>query len=175
MNEFSVITVMLSKRGDEIGATDEMLLKQLGYEGEEALGDLYRLLDAYAKHVEVIGLRVEQNPLNGYWFLSQSEDTTGAARINPFQGRSRLASTLIAILIATASNKNEATISSVKKIRNVKDISIDLKDLENMGLIKLKGEIVNITDKIGFYVNLPDFIKDFNQFLKEKYKHVHGT
>ncbi len=170
MNEFNVITLMLSKRGDELGATDEMLLAQLGYEGKDSLGDLYRLLDAYAKHIEIMGLRVEQNPLNGRWFLSHSEEITNAARINPFQGRSRLASTLIAILIATASERETATVSSIKKIRNVKDISPDLKDLEGMGLITIAGETILLTEKVGYYVDLSNFMKNFNDYLKEKYK-----
>nr|MDO8110007.1 hypothetical protein [Candidatus Sigynarchaeota archaeon] len=170
MNEFKVISFMLSRRGEVIGASDDALMKSLGLEGESGREKLYRLLDAYSRNVEMFGLKVERNALDGHWFLSCTGDVVENARVNPFQGRTRLASTLVAIIIATTTDEEPATVERVKKLRNVKDVTQDLKELENMGLIKVNGNAITMTERIGYYVDLGGFIKRFNEYLNEKFK-----
>lgn len=170
MNEFKVISYFLSRRGDEIGATDDTMIEALGLKGEESHQQLYRLLETYSSKIALFGFKIEKNSLDGHWFLSCTNDISENSRMNPFQGRTRLASTLIAILISMICDDNEVTINQVKKIRNVKDITQDLKDLETMGLVHVHGYKIVVLDRVGYFIDLADFIKRFNDYLNEKYK-----
>src|SRR5512137_1251000 len=139
MNEFKVISFLLARRGDVIGATDEELVAALGLQGKGGTDELYRLLQAYSSNIEIFGFKVERNALDGHWFLACTGDVASQARINPFQGRIRLASTLVAVLIATTCDDEGATIEQIRRIRKIKDVAADLKELEALGLVKVKG------------------------------------
>jgi hypothetical protein len=170
MNEFKVISFLLSRRGETIGATDEALIEALGLAGEASHQRLYALLETYANEIALFGFKVEKNLLDGHWFLSCSSDITEQARMNPFQGRNRLASTLVAILISITCNDDEVTVDRVKKLRNVKEVSQDLKDLEAQGLIHVQGNKIAVTERVGYYIDLGEFMKRFTDYLNEKYK-----
>jgi len=170
MNEFKAISYLLSRRGDAIGASDESLIETLGLSGDDSHQQLYRLLETYASEIALFGFKVEKNPLDGHWFLSCTNDINEATRMNPFQGRSRLASTLIAILISMTCDDDEVTVERVKQLRNVKDVMQDLKELEAIGLIHVHGTKIEVAERIGYYIDLGDFMKRFNEYLNEKYK-----
>ncbi|HME51192.1 MAG TPA: hypothetical protein VKM55_03165 [Candidatus Lokiarchaeia archaeon] len=170
MNEFKVISYILARRGDEIGATDDAMIEALGLKGKDSRQQLYRLLESYASKMALFGFKVEKNPLDGHWFLSCTNDISENSRMNPFQGRTRLASTLVAILISMTCDDGEVTVDRVKKIRNVKDITQDLKELEAMGLLRVHGNKIIVLERVGYFIDLADFMKRFNDYLNEKYK-----
>jgi len=172
MNEFKAISYLLSRRGDSIGATDEALIEALGLkdDGGDSRQQLYQLLETYASEIALFGFKVEKNPLDGHWFLSCTNDITENARMNPFQGRTRLASTLVAIMISMTCDDDEVTVERVKKIRNVKEITQDLKELEGMGLIHVHENKIEVLERIGYFIDLGDFMKRFSEYLNEKYK-----
>ncbi|MBN2153802.1 MAG: hypothetical protein JW839_20255 [Candidatus Lokiarchaeota archaeon] len=169
MNEFKVISLLLARRGDVIGATDEELVAALGLEGKGGAEQLYRLLQAYSSSIGIFGFKVERNALDGHWFLACTEDVAGQARINPFQGRTRLASTLVAVLIATTCDDEGATVEQVRRIRKIKDVAPDLKELEALGLVKVKGNRVSLTDRVGYYIDLAQFMRQFTDHVNDAY------
>ncbi|NMC07228.1 MAG: hypothetical protein GYA24_18570 [Candidatus Lokiarchaeota archaeon] len=170
MNEFKVISFMLARRGDTIGATDEELVAALGLQGKGDIEALYRLMQSYSSSIELFGFKVERNTLDGHWFLACTDDLSSHARINPFQGRTRLASTLVATLIATTCDDEGATIEQIRRMRNIKDVAADLKELESLGLVKVKGNKVLLTERVGYYVDVARFMRQFKEHVNDKYK-----
>ncbi len=170
MNEFKVVSFMLARRGDAIGATDEELVAALGLQGKGDAEQLYRILQAYSNSIGIFGFKVERNVLDGHWFLTCTGDVAGQARINPFQGRTRLASSLVAVLIATTCDDEGATVEQVRRIRKVKDVAPDLKELEALGLIKVRGNKVSLTERVGYYIDLAQFMRQFTDHVNDTYK-----
>ena len=163
------MTYLLSRRGDDIGADEATMMKRLGLKGDEGLHQFYSLLDSYSNRIEIFGLKVERNPLNGYWFLTHSDELDELAGVNPFPGRSRIAMTFVSILIAATCAETAPSIEEIKKIRKKKDITRDLKDLEELGLVEIKKGVVKLTDKVGFYIDMTAFFEKFKQFLEKNY------
>ncbi|MEX2680529.1 MAG: hypothetical protein Q6373_002945 [Candidatus Sigynarchaeota archaeon] len=170
MNDFKVISFLLARRGDVIGATDEELIAALGLQGKGAPEQLYRILQAYSNSIEIFGFKVERNVLDGHWFLACTGDVAGQARINPFQGRTRLASTLVAVLIATTCDEGGATVEQVRRIRKIKDVAPDLKELEALGLVKVKGDKISLTERVGYYIDMAQFMRQFTDHVNDTYK-----
>ena len=170
MNEFKVISFLLARRGDVIGATDEELVAALGLQGKGDTPQLYRLLQAYSSSIEIFGFKVERNTLDGHWFLACTGDVASQVSINPFQGRTRLASTLVAVLIATTCDDEGATIEQIRRIRKIKDVGPDLKELEALGLVKVKGNKVALAERVGYYIDVAQFMRQFTGHVNDKYK-----
>lgn len=154
MNEFKIITYLLARKGGDTGADAATLKRALGIEQDDD-GTLHGIMDAYARHVAVLGLAVERNPLNGHWFLASDGEISAKTIVNPFPGNTRLASTLLAIVLATARDGEAPSTASVRDIRKVKDIKQDLKELQAMNLIKVDGDVVHLTDEVGYVLDLP--------------------
>jgi hypothetical protein len=169
MNEFQILSYLLSRRGDTIGADESTIMQKLGLKGDEGLQQLYSLLDSYSNRIEIFGLKVERNPLNGYWFLTYSDELGEFATVNPFSGRTRIAMTFISILIAATCNDTAPSIEEIKKIRKKKDITRDLKDLEELGLIEMEKGLIHLTEKVGFFIDVTGFLEKFKQFLEKNY------
>ena len=170
MNEFKAISFLLARRGDVIGATDEELVAVLGLKGKGDSEQLYRLLQAYSSSIEIFGFKVERNALDGHWFLACTGDVAGQTSINPFQGRTRLASTLVAVLIAVTCDDEGATIEQIRRIRKIKDVAQDLKELEALGLVKVKGNKVALTERVGYYIDVAQFMRQFTDHVNDTYK-----
>jgi hypothetical protein len=170
MNEFKAISFLLARRGDVIGATEEELVAALGLKGKGDSVQLYRLLQAYSSSIEIFGFKVERNALDGHWFLACTGDVAGQVRINPFQGRTRLASTLVAVLIAVTYDDEGATIEQIRRLRKVKDVAPDLKELESLGLVKLKGNKIALTERVGYYIDVAQFVRQFADHVNDTYK-----
>jgi len=90
--------------------------------------------------------------------------------VNPFQGRTRLASTLVAVLIATTCDDEGATIEHIRRIRKIKDVGPDLKELEALGLVKVKGNKVALTERVGYYIDVAQFMRQFTDHVNDTYK-----
>jgi hypothetical protein len=153
-----------------IGATDDELVAALGLQGKGGIEKLYQLMQAYASSIELFGLKVERNALDGHWFLACTGDVASQARINPFQGRTRLASTLVAVLIATTCDDEGATVEQIRRLRKIKDVTADLKELESLGLVKVKGNKVVLTERVGYYVDVARFMREFTDHVNDTYK-----
>lgn len=145
------------------------MMKKLGLKGDEGLHQLYALLDSYSNKIEIFGLKVERNPLNGYWFLTYLDELGELTTVNPFSGRTRIAMTFISILIAAICNDTTPSMEEIKKIRKKKDITRDLKDLEELGLIEIEKGLVRLTEKVGFYIDVIKFLEKFKQYLEKNY------
>ncbi|MHA1749785.1 MAG: hypothetical protein ACTSYF_14220 [Promethearchaeota archaeon] len=167
MNEFQLITYLLSKKGEQIGVDEESLLKALKLEGAAGAQKLHLMLDEYAKMINVFGLKIQRNPLNNKWFLTYSDSISEQFKINPFIGRTRLASTFLSIVLLTLFNENKVTIDLIQKIRNKKTISDDIEELINLGIIERRNDEILLTDKSGFYINFLKFIKGFKDIIQE--------
>jgi hypothetical protein len=170
VNEFKAISFLLARRGDVIGATDDELVAALGLKGKGDSEQLYRLLQAYSSSIEIFGFKVERNALDGHWFLACTGDVAGQASINPFQGRTRLASTLVAVLIAATCDDEGVTIEQIRRIRKIKDVAQDLKELEALGLVKVKGDRVALTERVGYYIDVAQFMRQFTDHVNDTYK-----
>ncbi len=170
MNEFKVISFLLARRGEAIGATDEELVAALGLKGKGDSEQLYRLLQSYSSSIEIFGFKVERNALDGHWFLACTGDVTSQTSINPFQGRSRLASTLVAVLIAVTCDDEGATVEQIRRIRKIKDVAQDLKELEGLGLVRVTGNKVVLTDRVGYYIDVAQFMRQFSDHVNDAYK-----
>ncbi|MHA1370610.1 MAG: hypothetical protein ACTSWN_14020 [Promethearchaeota archaeon] len=170
MNEFQILTYMLSKKGREVGADDHEIMKKLGMDEDKDFQALHQLLKSYSEYISVIGLKVQQNPLNNKWFLTYSDNIDKMIKINPFQGRTRIATTLVAILIAIMcqdENEKIITIEQIRRIRKKQNIERDLKDLEELGLIEINKNKITITDNVGFYIDIPEFIIKIKETIDE--------
>lgn len=169
MNEFSILTYMLSQRGEHIGATEEQLMDKLNLEDKGGMPYLHELLDSYAEHLSLLGLKLARNHLENTWFITFDEELHAIGKVNPFHGRTRLASTLVAILVAMICDGDSPRMSRVKEIRRKKDISMDIKELTDLGLISVDGDEIKLRGKVGYYINLLEFMDQFETFLREKY------
>lgn len=168
MNEFKALMYLLSRRGDAVGVDEDTLMDDLGIRGGDGGARLHALMDAFASYVSELGLKVEQNPLDGKWFLVHDDELASLAPLNPFPGRTRLASTLVAVLIASACQEDTPTIDDIKKVRNKKDITKDLKELEELGLLNTEGDRVLFTEKVGYYIDMLEFTKRLAAYLDRK-------
>ncbi len=158
MNEISLLMYLLSRKDqlDEMGSTKEEILERLQISGRNKGFMFKKLIIELSKYISPLGLEIQYNPLNTHWFLTFKSSMNDLILANPFQDKPRLAATLFCAIILCLKSNGIAKIVELKKLRNKKEIRDDLKDLENLGYIKIIKNYneINLTPLIGYQLNL---------------------
>ena len=169
MNELGILLHILSQRtpitktnwiNSEFGATEEEICKTLKFEGKNQRTQFLNILKEFTNFIMPLNLEVRQNMFNQKWFLTQQNTIQEFFKTNPFLNKKRLAATMIIIISLCITQNGETTISEIKKIRKKKDITDDLKDLEELNLITQDDQNnISLHPNIGYYVNIDQFLE----------------
>jgi len=174
MNELSILMHLLSREinNSQIGATRQEIIEKLHIGGKNENVHFHRLLNHLSKQIESLGLNIRFNPLDSHWFISYDAEVSNLVSANPFEDKPKLAATLFYVITCCLSNSGSTKIKQIKDLRNKKGIMTDLKELEKLGYITLYPDVneVEITEKIGYQLDLPDLFTKLSLKLKKENK-----
>lgn len=172
MNEFSILMHLLTKKNtiQNLGASKKEIIETLNYDNKNK-GILFtETIINLANYIKPIGLHIRYNPIDSHWFISHETDISDLLKINPFEGRPKLAATLFCVIICCLKHSGSSKIAEIKKIRDKKDISDDLKELEQMGYLIINKEQskIELTPLIGYQLNLEKLLIKVSLKSKDK-------
>lgn len=174
MNELSILMHLLSREVNkyQIGASKKEIIKKLHIEGKNEDVHFHKLLTNLSDQIEPLGLKVRYNPLDSHWFISYDSDVANLVSANPFEDKPKLAATLFYVITCCLSNSGTTKVKQIKDLRNKKGIMSDLKKLEEFGYVNLYPDVneVEITEKIGYQVDLPKLYTKLSLQLKKDNK-----
>ncbi|MHA1784657.1 MAG: hypothetical protein ACTSVE_05625, partial [Candidatus Helarchaeota archaeon] len=167
MNEAEVLIYYLTRKNDNqsIGATSETLMNGLGLTDRNAYFKLLNLLKELESNLSPFGMVVKFNPINQHWYLGL-RDSLGSNTSDPELTKSN-AATLFAILVRCFTGMGKISLQDLKKIRQTKNLLDDLNALENLGYIVKNGNIIQLTPKIFYFVDIDELaeqIKKINEY-----------
>ena len=168
MNEAQVLMYLLSRKKDHstIGATKEEICTKLGLTDRNADYKVWNIIQGLNQSLFPLGLTAKINPLNSHWFIGFQDKMEINFGGNIHTLSPRLAATLFTILILYVGKSENLTAGNVQKLRNKKDISTDLRELEKLGFIEVADDDITLTPKIFYYVDVNELIEKIKE-LKE--------
>ncbi len=166
MNEMSILMHVMSKKegSGRYGATMKEILKILSISPDSKNASIYfqDLIANFSKYLEPLGLQTKFNPIDNNWFISHEAEISDIINANPFEGKPRLAATLLCSLICCLRNSGIGKIHQIKELRKKKNVVEDLKELEEKGYLEIDDNHlqVRLTPLIGYQLDLSKlFIK----------------
>ncbi len=171
MNEAQLLMFLLSRKKDEstIGATKDEICDKLGLTDRNADYKFWNLLQGLNKSLFPLGIVTKFNPVNSHWHLGFQD------KMEMQFGRSihalspRIAALLFTILILYVSKSSQITVGKIQELRNKQDISKDVRELEKLGFITVEDDIITLTAKIFYYIDVNDLIEKIKE-LKDSNK-----
>ena len=161
MNEAQLLMFLLSRKKDEstIGATRDEMCAKLGLTDKNADYKFLNLLEGLNKTLFPLGMVTKFNPVNSHWhigFQNKMEMQFGRSihALSP-----RISALLFTILILYVSKSTQITIGKIQELRNKKDISKDIRELEKLGFITMEDDLITLTAKVFYYVDINDLIE----------------
>ncbi|MFW9948989.1 MAG: hypothetical protein ACFFKA_02540 [Candidatus Thorarchaeota archaeon] len=171
MNELALLMNILSTRKNsiQIGASEEEVLERLDIKYRNNSIYFQQLIIELSKHLEPLGMQVRYNPLNSCWFITFDNEVSDLTSANPFNERPSLAATLYCVIIYCLKSSGKTKISEIQKVRNVKHLVNDLRELESLGYIELNQDKgwVNLTPLIGYKLDIPKLLLNSSLRVKE--------
>lgn len=170
MNEYSILMNLLSGPNplnpEYLGATEDQICEALGLTGKNGRAALFKLLEQFSRSIMPFGLLLRQNPLNHYWYLTQSAEIENFNHTNPLLNSIRLGATLCTILLYCISTGKPISIEELQNLREKKSIQTDLDELVQKRLIIIENQFIHLHPNLGYYF-------DFEQFLEYIEKEIH--
>ena len=176
MNEFSILMAKLSTFSIDPdsgslnykGATTEELCEALNLKGNYRKISLFNKLANFTQYINLMGLKIKQNPFNQKWYACYKPDLNEINQTNPFENHPKLGATLYTILALILIHRNEISIDMIKQYRKKQNISLDLEQLENMKYIIKKSNKITIHPNLGYYLDFPQLLKSYENLNFEK-------
>jgi hypothetical protein len=168
MNEAQLLMYLLSRKKDEstIGATRDEICAKIGFTDRNADYKFWNLLEGLNKNLFPLGLVTKFNPINSHWYLGFQDKLDAQFGKSVHTLNPRISALLFTILILYVSKSTQITLGKVQQLRNKKDISKDVRDLEKLGFISVEGDVVTLTPKVFYYIDINDLIVKIKE-LKE--------
>jgi hypothetical protein len=165
MNEAQLLMYLLSRKKDKttIGATRDEICAKLGFTDRNADYKFWNLLEGLNKSVFPLGLVTKYNPVNDHWYLGFQDNLDSQFGKSIHTLSPRISALLFTILILYVSKSEQITSGKLQKLRNKKDISKDLRDLEKLGFITVEKDLVKLTPKVFYYIDVDDLIEKIKQ------------
>ncbi len=172
MNEYSILFHLLTQKDTDdfleeeysvLGSTEENICAELKFTGKTKRIRLFKLLEEFTKNIRPFGIQIQKNPFNQRWYASQTTEIQELFQANPFAGKHRLSATLCVLLALALTQAKEPTIKQIKELRSKKNVRDDLDELEAMNFVKIKKNRVFLHPKLGYYLDIDQFIKMINE------------
>lgn len=174
MNEFSLLVHFLTRKINPLqkGATEDEIIDALNLKGKTRFTQLHDIMNNLSKYIQPLGLHIKFNPLDFHWFITHEEELNELISANPFENKPRLAASLFSVLVLALKNLGNAKIAKLKELRKKKGIMRDLKELEEMGYIKIFKDLgyVRLTPLIGYELDLQKLFNNVSRKLSLKEK-----
>lgn len=171
MNEISILMQLLSKRKDKfrVGATKKEILHALHLKNRNKSVLFYRFITQLSQYIEPLGLQIRFNSLDSHWFLSYDSDLLDLTSANPFEGKPKLAATLFCVILCCVKNSGKAKIHEIKELRKKKNVAEDLKELVELGYIKIDRVLnqITLTPLVGYQLDIEKLFRHMALKLKE--------
>ena len=165
---------LLSKINEknQIGATKNHIINTLNIKNRNNEIYFQNLIKNLSNYIEPLGLQVRYNPLDSHWYITYEKEITDILSANPFDGKPRLAATLLTCIICCLQNSGVAKIQDIRNLRDKKGILKDLKDLEQMNYITIimDENKVKLTSLIGYQLDLQQLFVNLALKMKENEK-----
>jgi len=166
MNEAQLLMYLLSRKKNEsvIGATKDEMCSKLGLTGRNGDYKFWNLLREFNQSLFTMGLTIKHNPVNNHWFVGFQEkmDSRFAGTMPTLTPR--LAATLFTILLLYLGKTSKITSAKVTELREKQDISRDLGDLEQLGYITSDKDVIVLTPKVFYFIDVNELIERIKQF-----------
>lgn len=161
MNEAQLLMFLLTRKKDKytIGATREEMCAKLGFTDKNAEYKFWNLLEGLNKTLFPLGMVTKFNPVNSHWHIGFQDkmETQFGRSIHALSPR--IAALLFTILILYVSKSPQITLGKIQELRNKKDISRDVRDLEKLGFITVEDDLITLTPKVFYYVDVDELIE----------------
>lgn len=171
MNQLSVLMHLLTKKegAHQLGASQKEILKTLNITHKNKASQFSELISNLAEYVEPLGLHVSYNPLDDHWFLTHDSDVSEMISANPFEGKPKLAATLLCVLVSSMKRSGKGSLAEIKELRKKKHVMRDLDELERQGYVKIDSmaNIVKLTPLIGYQLDLEKLFLNLSLELRE--------
>lgn len=165
MNEAQLLMYLLSrqKNNSTIGATKDEICAKLGFSDRNADYKLWNIIQGLNKSLFPLGMVAKFNLVNSHWFIGFQDkmDSKFGGSIHALTPR--LSATLFTILILYVSKTAKITTGKIHELRNKQDIGKDLRDLEKKGFILLEEEVITLTPKIFYFINVDELIEKIKE------------
>ncbi len=172
MNEFSVLMHLLTKKGhiQTMGASKKEICEKLNFNNKNKTILFDRIISNLAEYLNPLGLRIRYNPIDSHWFIAHDATISDIIKLNPFEGRPKLAATLFSVIICCLKHSGITKIAEIKELRNKKNIIEDLKELEKIGYLQLNNDHheVQLTPLIGYHLDLEKLLIKVSLEIKRK-------
>jgi len=117
MNEISILMHLLSKKEGlvRIGSTKKEILKALNIKTKNKSIYFQNLLINLSNYINPLGLQIRFNPIDSRWFLSFDSEISDIISANPFEGKPKLAATLLCTIINSLKNSGIGKIHEIEQ------------------------------------------------------------
>ena len=171
MNELSILMQLLSRKMDKfrVGATKKEILHSLNLKNRNKSVYFYRLITQLSQYIEPLGLQIRFNSMDSHWFLSHDSDIADLTSANPFEGKPKLAATLFCVILCCVKNSGKGKIHEIKELRKKKNVTEDLRELEELGYLKIDMELnqITLTPLVGYQLDIEKLFRHMALKLKE--------
>ena len=124
------------------------------------------MLSGLNKTLFPIGVVTKFNPVNSHWYLGFQEKMEHKFGKSTLILSPRIAALLFTILILYVSKSTHITIKKIQEIRNKQDLSKDIRDLEKLGFITFDEDVITVTPKIFYYIDVEELIEKIKELKK---------
>ncbi|MHA1771623.1 MAG: hypothetical protein ACTSYL_05430 [Candidatus Thorarchaeota archaeon] len=144
LNEYAILTNLLTRTGKPIGAGVEDMLDALGYPELEGRAVLFQRLAALHQLLEPLGLAIRFNPIDDVFYIDvqPTVDVGLAQEVLP----DRLAATLLAVMTLAYQKGGWVSAKQVQGIRkkSLRSIRDDLRELAKSGYVEYDRSSGNV-------------------------------
>jgi len=165
MNEAQILMYLLSRKKDKttIGATRDEICAKMGFTDRNADYKFWNLLEGLNKTLFPLGMVTKFNIVNSHWHLGfqNKMDMQFGRSIHALSPR--IAALLFTILILYVSKSTQITIGKIQELRNKKDISKDVRELEKLGFITMEDDLISLTAKVFYYIDINELIEKIKE------------
>jgi hypothetical protein len=165
MNEAQLLMFLLSRKKDEstIGATIDEICEKLGLTDRNADYKFWNLLQGLNKSLFPLGIVTKFNPVNSHWHLGFQDKMEMQFGRSVHALSPRIAALLFTILILYISKSAQITLGKIRELRNKQDMSKDFRDLEKLGFITVEDDIITLTAKVFYYIDVNELIEKIKE------------
>ena len=165
MNEAQLLMYLLSRKKDDstIGATRDEICAKLGLTDRNADYKFWNLLQGLNKSLFPLGMVLKFNPINSHWYLGFQDKMEFKFGRSKHTLSPRISALLFTILILYVSKSTRITMGKIQELRNKQDISKDVRDLVRLGFITVEEDVVTLTPKVFYYVDVDELIEKIKE------------
>ena len=162
MNEFAILTKLITRTGTPMGAGVEDMLDALGLPEHSGRHILFERLAELYEQFKPMGLVIKHNPIDHVFYLDTSSHTDSIAEETVLSDR--LAATLLVVITLSYQEGGWVTYNRVKEFRrkSMRSLREDFKELSSQGYLEIESSSKKVRPgvRVAFEIDYETFFRE---------------